>query len=155
MKLTQEDIQKFITINDKIRKEEIWARKRYQKLIVEMDEMVRKKIIEDYEIKERYELISDNEEFCESKNVYLGDPFLAEECIGVLHPNDDDFFNTNWNEFDWNLYDGDYDALKHLHFGYTMHYLLLHSTLCIKDILAIDDFWLELKVIYQFCTIKN
>lgn len=148
MELTAEQIQKFSQINDKIRQEEIRARKTYFDLIPKLDEMVKEKIISNYEIDEHYSLYSYDENFCKTKNVEIGDPF--HECeMGSSVQSDDEFFNTNWNEWNW------FKAgpLKNLHFGYTMHCLMFHRPrVSIEDLLAADEFKYELLVRYQFIT---
>ncbi len=63
---------------------------------------------------------------------------------------DDEFFNTNWNEWQW-MTTGE---LKDLHFGYLMHCLMFHTDFRLEDILAIDDVWITIEASYQFFTQK-
>lgn len=142
---SKKKIQKFTEINDKIRQEEIRARKLYFELFPKLKEMVENKLISDYEIDEEYSLFSFNKKICKSKNIEVGDSFFMEKYSNIIQ-SDDDFFNTNWNEWNWM----DSGPLKNLHFGYTMHCLLFHENLDIEDILAIDNFWYDLVVRYQF-----
>ena len=147
MSLTPQEIQRFTEINTKIRNEEIRARKLYLDLRPKLDKMVEDNIISDYEIEEHYSFFSFDENFCKSKNVELGNPFLEYKTSNFIQT-DDNFFNTNWNELNWSKK----GTLKDLHFGYTMHCELFHADhdLWIEDILATDDFWYELDVLYQF-----
>lgn len=143
--LSEKEIQKFTELNDKIRQEEICARKLYLELLPKLNEMVEDKLISDYEIDEELALFIFNKDFCKSKNIEVGDSFSSEKHTNFIQ-SDDDFFSTNWNEFNWT----NSGQLKNLHFGYTMHCLLFHENLDIEDILAIDNFWLDLVVRYQF-----
>lgn len=146
MIISEKEIQRFIEINDKIRLAEIRARKHYLNLISELNKLVANKTICDFEIDEQYSLFSFNEVYCKTKNIEIGDPFFVEKCFSMK--SDEEFFNTNWNEYR----NSNQNPLKDLHFGYTMHSLLFHNNLELTDILAIDDFWLELIVRHQFFT---
>lgn len=144
--LTKAKFKKFREVNDKIRQEEIRARKLYLNLLPNLEKMIEDKVISDYEIEERYSLFNFNTEFCESKNIEIGDPFY-ESKSSISITSDDDFFYSNWNECSWN----DKNILKKLHFGHTMHCLVFDECdISIDDILAINNFTIELVVRYQF-----
>jgi len=146
MELTPKQLEKFLIINKRLHQEEIRIRKFYQNLKSELDELLSKKIIDDYEIELKLSLFSNDENFCKNKNTKTGNPFFKSDIIeNILHLSDDEL-NWNWNEFPY-THSG---SLKNVHICYLMHCLLFHNDLKKEDILAIDDIWLELFVYHQF-----
>ncbi len=149
--ISKKDKKKFCEINDKIRTEEIRVRNYLLKLKLEMLTLKNQCIIDDFELDVTANVFSYNENFCRAKGVEVGDPFITGSEIGYMMTHlDDEFFNTNWNEWQW-MTTGE---LKDLHFGYLMHCLMFHTDFGLEDILAIDDVWITIEASYQFFTQK-
>lgn len=143
--MTEEQIKKFSLINDKIRAEEIRARKYLIKLCDVLDLQVKNNLMDDYEYETHFSVFSYDEEFCQSRRIEVGDPF-CQSNIYSLSPNDPEFFYMDWFIHGWM----GFEQLKIFHFGYLMHCLIDHSGLSFEEILAIDDVWIEIIVRHQF-----
>lgn len=148
--LTENQIKKFIKINDKIRAEEIRARNYLIKLNTVLAQQLKEGLLDDFEVETQFSVFSNNKDFCERKGVEIGDSFFHTN-IYTLSPDSEDFFNMNWYVSGMK----GIEQLKDYHFGYLMHCLIDHSDLELEDLMAIDDVWIEIIVHHQFYTDKN
>lgn len=151
MILTKDQVERFSEINDKIRAEEIRARAHLITLRENLLQQVTAGIIDDFEIEIKYDVYSDDEEFCAKKNVEIGNPFFEDHLYFSLFHDCEEEFNLNWF-IQRPLYKND---LAHLHFGHLMHCLLDVNCMDIEDVLKIDIVWIDIHVMYQFTTKKT
>lgn len=149
MILTPTQKQRFSTINEKIRAEEVKARAYLLQLCTSLDVQVKEGMLDDYEFATHFSVFSNDEDFCKNKEVEVGDSFYRTSSY-TLSPEDDEFFNMDWYVSGM----AGIEQLKDFHFGYLMHCLIDHTDLQLEDILAIDDVWIEIIVQHQFFTDK-
>ena len=149
---TPENIAKLQELNDKIRLEEIRMKNFLLKNERLFNKWIKNNLIDDYNMFDtRLSLWSYNEEFNKKHRTELGDPFFAStSAISIAHDNQE-FFDTNWNEFSWDPSD---HPLNSMYVCYTMHCIIFHSGVCLEDLLKVDDVWMEFNVDFQFWTDK-
>lgn len=147
MELTQQNVSTINEIIGKIRAEELRAKNLCIKLNKQLKEMVENREISDFEFDFSFCVWSSDDEFNKKHHTETGDPYY-EQKYAILHWDDDEFFNTNWNQDEWE----DKSPLKDFHFCYSAHCLFFHTDLSIEDIMAMEEFWFEVKVDFQFFT---
>lgn len=152
---TPKKTAKLQELNDKIRLEEIRMKNFYLKNERLFDKWIKKELIDDYNMYDtRLSLWSNDEEFNKKHRIELGNPFFESIlAISTGGFDDKDFFNTNWNEFNWNK-DGIH-PLKSMYMCYTIHCIVFHSHVAWEDLLNVDDVWMEFNIDFQFFTDKD
>lgn len=126
-------------INSRLRKEELKMKEVYLKLKENAENLLKSKMISDYECELKMEIYSSKIKTNKKNMVENGDPYYVSVAILTSMSEDDDFFNANWSE-------GDLD----FNICYSMHDLLYHSTLTRKEIANTELIWFDIDFIYQF-----
>lgn len=141
--LTTKEINKLKKINLLLKKQEERIKIHSDKLRKSLNNQINKKLIDDFEFQTSYSLFT-NDIGCNKKyKVEEGEPFYQDFTYSLFRENmDSSFYKNDWNE---NL-----NPQLHFNMCYTMHCLMYHSNIAVKDILLISDVWIELKVGYQF-----
>lgn len=149
--MTSQQIEKIKALNTEIRQEELRLRDQYFALQTQLNGLVSQNLMDDFNVDFQISVFSYDDAFNQKHKVETGDPFYESTLLSSSYFEDDDLFFENWNETQC----FGTDTLAHLFFCWTMHDIVFHSNLDLKDILAIDDVWLEMKVDFQFWTKKE
>src|SRR5690554_2889956 len=151
-KFTQENIETIASLNARIRKEELRIREHLFILRAQLDDLVSRNLIDDFNIDFDLLVFTDNEVINQKHNIEEGDPIYKSVTLTEGQFEWDDMFFENWNEYQFDKS----HPLSSLNFCYTMHDIVFHSRhLDWDDIVAISDIWLEMKVDYQFLLDKD
>lgn len=148
MDLNKKQFEIFKILKDKVEKEEKRAIELEKLLRVQLDEMVKNGIIDDYNFDTNLMCFSSDQKVNKKYKVEEGDPIA--ECSWYFLPKEESEFSDGWNE---SLFTKG-TLLEDMYFGFAMHCICFDSHLTIEDILAIDDVWIDIKVDYQFFTKK-
>ena len=131
--------QKLEKLNKSLRNEELMMKEVFLKLKEIADNLLKNKMISDYECNLKMELYSSKSNINKKYKVEDGDPYYSSVVIFTSLFEDDDFFNTNWSE-------GGFD----FHMCYSMYDLLYHSQLTHQEIANIESIWFDIDFSYQF-----
>lgn len=148
MNLSEKQFEIFKILKDKVEKEEQRAIELGKQLKIQLDEMVKSGIIDDYNFDTNLMCFTSSKKVNKKYNVEEGDPIA--ECFWYFLPKEGLEFSDGWNE----SYFTKGTLLEDMYFGFAMHCICFDSNLAIDDILAIDDVWIDIKVDYQFFTEK-
>ena len=131
-------------LNIKLKNEEIRIRifANHLKGLLENQKSERK--IDDFNFLSSLSVFSNNTECNKRNNVELGDPIWVDKSYILFLKEDEILYLDNWNEFHST------HPIGKEFFCYSMHCICFHSHLEWRDILEIDEVWMELKVDYQF-----
>lgn len=147
MDLNKKQFEIFKILKDKVEKEEKRAIEFGKKLKIQLDEMVKNGVIDDYNFDTNLMCFTSSKKVNKKYKVEEGDP-IAEFPEYFL--SEENGFSDGWNEH----YFTKGTLLEDMYFGFAMHCICFDSHLAIDDILAINDVWIEIKVDYQFLTKK-
>lgn len=170
---TPEHIEKFLWLDQEIKKHLNHLRKEGVKLLEDLEKLTKSgnSYFNDYEIeavinpkiliwREEDQSLTELEEedgilnviddFHHKKHFCLEfSPRHFEHSLYFDEPCDKDFLNWNTTIHKWRDLIAANKELAHHHIGYGMHELYDHSLWALQDIMQINDFWCELKVDYQ------
>ena len=144
MNLTSTQLIQFKELLEKVNNEEKRAIEFGRKLRKQLDELLEKKLIDDYNFDCELSCFSSDSETNKKFNTEEGNP-IFESLYRILDEEDE---TINWKE----NYFTNGTPLDDLYFSYAMHCICWHSDLSFEDILAIDSIWIDIKVDYQFFT---
>ena len=143
---SEEDIQFIQKLNEKLRKEEQRFLALHDKLKPHLTTLCEQREIDDFNYDTRLGVFAKGRDCNARYGVVYGDPIWEDKTWSLFtDERSREFLEENWNE----LRDLEH-PLSDIHFCYTMHCVVFHSHLLWKDILCIEDVWLELKIDYQF-----
>ena len=152
LEIPAEELTKFSTLNDKVRKVEVRAKDYLLQLEPLLQKQKNEGLIDDFEIVPRVSVFSYDEDYCKSENIELGDKIITEKEISyMLFGLTSDLFYLNGNEFKGSKN----QHFKDMHLGYLKNCHFYYSQLDFDDFMHIDDVWLELEVRLQFFTDKK
>ena len=146
--ITPQVFEKIKLLNEKLRKEEEKVYYQYQKIDENCKLMVKNKEIQDFKISLELSLFN-NKHYKKFDPEVYGNSFFQTSCDFMLMKKEEVNYNTEWAIFryrksplEW------FDEISHC---YTFHSLYDHChELTWFDIYNIDEFWMEIKVDYQF-----
>ena len=151
-KFAQENIETIASLNTKIRKAELRIRAQLFTLRAQLDDMVRRNLIDNFFIRFKISVFSNHEATNQKYKVEEGDPIYESRVLIEGYFEWDNMFFENWNHYQFDKS----HPLSSLNFCYTMHAFVFHSHhLDWEDIFAISEIWLEMKVDYLFSLDKD
>ena len=143
--LKKKEVSKLKKINTLLKKQEERIKIQSDILRKSLKNQISKNVIDDFKFQTSLSVFSEDYSCNKKFNVELGDPFYEDVSFALFKENvEDSFYKDNWNE---NL-----NPQLDFNMCYTMHCLIYNSNISLKDILLINDVWIELKVSYQFIT---
>lgn len=142
--LSGENLIKMISLNQKLKSEEIRIRAVANNLQISLKKQKLEKVIDCYNFQTNLNLYSFNKKCNKRHNVEKGDPFYEDMDFIMFRIRQDESFYID----DWNCGMG--IIPKDEGMCYTMHCICEHSHLEWQDFLDIDYVRIELKVDYQF-----
>lgn len=143
--ITEEQKAKLIAINKLVENEEIKAVARYEILQKELEGMVVRKSIWDYNLDMKFccftsdETLNKKYDTEEGNSIYECNIISCEGFVGRKE-------NLSWSEVDY--FRG--TILEGFQFCYTFYCVLCYSDLALEDILLLDCIWIEIFVDYQW-----
>jgi hypothetical protein len=146
--ISQELLPAFQTLLTKVNEQEKRAVALGEKLMRQLEKLLKSGVIDDYELDAELSCFSSNEKINRKYHVEEGNPILMLPDYMLPNIRRNICLTTNWNEYEHE----EGTLLKGLYFGYAMHCICFHHTLSLEDILAIDSIWIDLKTDYQFVT---
>ena len=153
---TSTEIERIRSLNEKLLKEEERIKVFYNQYLKPFHEQLHsQQIIDDINVNSRLLVFTNNAACNQRHNVVEGNSIaeISWWCPSILIDDVNDIDDDNWNELRGLNSE---HPLSKLPFCYTMHVLAFDTTeLEWKDLLEIDDVWLEFKVDYQFITHKE
>lgn len=147
MNITPTQFIQFKELLEKVNNEEKRAIKFGRKLRKQLDALLQKKQIDDYNFDCKLSCFSSDTKINKKFNTEEGNP-IYESFYRIIDKEDE---TINWKE----NYLTNGSPLDDLFFSYAMHCICWDSNLSFEDILAIDDIWIDIKVDYQFFTNKE
>jgi len=87
--------QKVNELNDKLRLEELRLRRQYLDLKMQLNELVQKQLMDDFNIEFLMTVFSDDDDFNKKHHVETGDPFSTNCYLTGSHFEDDEMFFEN------------------------------------------------------------
>lgn len=143
--ITEEQKAKLIVINELVKKEEIKAIARYEILQKELNEMLERKSIWDYNLDVKLSCFTSDKVLNNKYNTEEGDPiFEWELTIYQLYLSRKE--NPSWSAVDYLRG----TILEGFQFCIMFYCILNYSGLSIKEILLIQAIWIEIPVDYQW-----
>jgi len=145
---TEQIISTLLQLNERLKKEELRIKPFWEKLVASLEQQVKDKVIDDYNLKSELAFFSDDKFYKRLYKECEGNPIWQDTTYLLFsnHKYEDhkELYIDDWNEF------GEDHPMAKIPFCYTMHCLVFHSPMAWEDILRIDDVWIELKVEHQF-----
>src|SRR5690554_5555418 len=139
MNLTKKEFEIFKVLKDKVEKEEKRAFEFGKQLQIQLDEMVKNGIIDDYNFDTNIKCFTSSKKINKKYNVEEGDAIA--EYSEYIFFDDEPEGEDGWNE----NYITKGTLLEGMYFGFAMKCICFHNPLSIEDILAIDDVWIDIK----------
>jgi hypothetical protein len=142
---TPEIIEKIISLDSKLRKEEQRIRVFADKLTTSLSIHKADNSIDDYNFSPTLQFFSSDAKCNKRNKVAEGNQFWEISPTLYYDFTDKSIYDDNWNE-----YHGDHPLAK-IPLCYSMHLIVFDSHLYWEDLLAVDMVWIDLEVDYQFC----
>ena len=146
--ITPRVFEKIKLLNEKLREREEKVFCQYQKIDENCKLMVKNKEIEDFKISLELSLFN-NKHYKKFDPEVYGDSFFQTSCDFMLMKKEEVNYNTEWDiiRYRKSTFEGFYE-ISHCN---TFHSVYDHChELTWFDIYNIDEFWMEIKVDYQF-----
>lgn len=147
MNIIPTQLVQFKGLLEKVNNEEKRATEFGRKLRKQLDELLEKQLIDDYNFDCELSCFSSDTEVNKKHNTEEGNP-IYESFYRILDEEDE---TINWKE----SYFTNGTPLDDLFFSYAMHSICWHSNLSFEDILTIESIWIDIKIDYQFFTNKE
>ncbi len=145
---SEENIAKLQKINDMLHKKEEAIHAHANLLRKRQKEYVDSNRIDDYEID--FELLLFSSVYDKFHPDFEGNSYYSNESLFHFGDNENDaeefFVKENWNEFANSSH-----PLAKDHHCYTFHCIYDHSFLSWQDIMQIEDVWINIVILNQFC----
>jgi len=143
---TNEAILKLREINETLQEQAFRIRKQVEIIYAFQQKLLKDKTIDDYEIEVEMQCWN-NKYYRRWNEEFYGNPFYSDYILHLFDEKIDNiFFTDNWNEYQ---YCTDHPLAKEFH-CYFFHHLYDHTYLAWKDILRIEEIWIEVYARNQF-----